>query len=94
MPLGYLPGLITQCLVYKSQKLASFEDLRRFCASINGSPKQDVSKHLSEIAQADECAAQDQEGLVDVRSLLVANAKTPATGEPCQRPLHHPPVAS
>ena len=41
---------------------------------------------MSEIAEADESAAQNQEGLVDVRPPLVAHAKTSATGEPRQCP--------
>jgi hypothetical protein len=49
---------------------------------------------MAEIAEADECAAQDQEGLVDIRLPLVAYAKAPATRKPRQCPLYHPPVAS
>jgi hypothetical protein len=44
-----------------------------------------VSKRILEIANADEGAAQKQKGLVDVCSPLVAYAKAPATGKPCQR---------
>jgi hypothetical protein len=49
---------------------------------------------MSEIAEADECAAQSQESLVDVCPPLVAYAKPPATRKPRQCPLYHPPVAS
>ena len=49
---------------------------------------------MSEIVEADECAAQNQESLVDVRPPLIAYAKTSATREPRQCPLYDPPVAS
>ena len=49
---------------------------------------------MSEVVEADERAAQNQENLVDVRPPLVAYAKTSATREPRQCPLYHPPVAS
>jgi hypothetical protein len=49
---------------------------------------------MSEIAKADERAAQNQESLVDVRPPFVAYAKPPATGKPRQCPLYYPPVAS
>src|SRR5215207_1198153 len=46
-----------------------------------------VSKRMSEIAEADESAAQNQESLVDVRPPLVAYAKTSPTRKPRQCPL-------
>jgi hypothetical protein len=49
---------------------------------------------MSEIAKADEGAAQNQKGLVNVGSPLVAYAETPATGKPGKCSLYHPPVAS
>jgi hypothetical protein len=49
---------------------------------------------MSEIVEAVERAAQNQESLVDVRPPFVAYAKTPATGKPRQCPLYYPPVAS
>ena len=53
-----------------------------------------VSKHGSEIAKANEGAAEKEKGQVDVCAPLVAYAETPATGNPGQRALYYPPVAS